>query len=221
MKARAWILGVVAALTVAIGPQSPAAAAQPNGEDAKSHGPYAVIVGVGDFKDKAISPRPTADADAKALHALLTDPRYLGIPSTRAKLLLSTDATRDAIVKAIDTAAAATGPDDLLLIAFFGRGTSAGDKPCFFSADSTVKDRAKTALMVSDLGAAFKKVHKQHVVMLLDVQYKGGIDAGKEKIVEPNITDYAKLVFGDKEDDTAPPPPTASWCLVTRPSRTP
>lgn len=207
MKARVWILGVVAALTVAVGMQSPAMAAEPNGEPAKSQGPYVVIVGVGEFKDKAISPRPTADADAKALHAMLTDPKYLGVPANRAKLLLSADATREAIVKAIDTAAASTGPDDLLLIAFFGRGTSAADKPCFFTADSTVKERAKTALMVSDLEPAFKKIHKQDVVMLLDVQYKGGIDAGKEKIVEPNITEYAKLIFGDKEEDTAPPPP--------------
>lgn len=201
MKTRVWMLGAVAAIAAGLAPR--ATAAEPGAGTAKSQGPYVVVVGVGEFKDAAIKPRPTADADAKALHAMLADPKFLGVPADRAKLLLSAAATRDAVVKAVDAAAAATGPDDLLLVAFFGRGTSAGDKPCFLTSDSTVKDRAKTALLVSDLEPAFKKVKGQNVVFLMDVQYKGGIEAGTEKIVEPNVSDYLKLVFGDKDEDNA------------------
>jgi C-terminal peptidase prc len=210
MKTRVWMLGAIAALVIAFGLNSSAAAAEPaapNGANDKPQGPYVVIVGVGAFKDPAISARPTADADAKALHALLTDKKYLGVPADRAKLLLSADATHDSVVKAIETAVASTGRDDLLLIAFFGRGTSAGDKPCFFTGDSTVKDRGKTALQSTDLEPAFKKIKNQNTVFLMDVQYKGGIDAGKEKVVEPSISDYVKMLFGEKEDDNAPPPP--------------
>src|SRR5687768_3938920 len=148
MKTRVWVLGAVWALVVAFGgaPRALAADAPANGANAKPQGPYVVVVGVGEFKDAAIKPRPTADADAKALHAMLTDPKYLGVHADRAKLLLSGDATREAIVKAIDTAFASTSADDRVVIAFFGRGTSAADKACFLTADSTVKDRAKTAL---------------------------------------------------------------------------
>ena len=210
MKTRVWIFGALAALALAFGPTSRAAAAEPAAPAApngKPQGPYAVVIGVGEFKDPAIKARPTADADAKALHALLTDPKYLGVPADRAALLLSADATRDAVVKAIDKAVASTGPDDLLLIAFFGRGTSAADKPVFLTADSTVKERAKTALLSTDLEPVIKKVKSQNAVLLMDVQYKGGIDAGKEKIVEPNVGDYIKLLFGDKEDDNGPTTP--------------
>ncbi|QJW94455.1 Carboxyl-terminal protease [Frigoriglobus tundricola] len=206
MNMRTWILGAVAVIATAVGPIR-AGAAEPGAENGKPHGPYAVIVGVGEFKDAAIQPRPTADADAKALHTLLTDPKYLGIAADRAKLLLSGDATREAVVKAVDAAVAGTGPDDLLIVAFFGRGTSAADKPCFFTADSTVKERAKTTLQVSDLEPAFKKVKRQNVLFLMDVQYKGGVDAGKEKIVDPNVGDYVKLLFGDKDEETAAAPP--------------
>ena len=199
-----WILAAAIALAVGLAPRA-TAAEQPAAGAAKSQGPYVVIVGVGEFKDAAIKPRPTADADAKALYALLTDPKVLGVPADRAKLLLSADATRDAVVKAVDAAAAATGPDDLLLVAFFGRGTSAGDKPCFLTADSTIKDRAKTALLVTDLEPAFKKVKGQNVVFMMDVQYKGGIDAGTEKIVEPSVSDYVKLVYGEKDEDSTLP----------------
>ena len=205
MNTRVWILGAVAALAMTVGLTPRASAAQPAADAGKPQGPYVVVVGVGEFKDKAIQPRPTADADAKALYAMLTDAKYLGVAQDRAKLLLSADATRESIVKAVDTALSSTSGDDLVLIAFFGRGTSAGDKPCFFTTDSTVKERAKTALQVSDLEPAFKKLKHQNLVFLMDVQYKGGIDAGTEKIVEPSVSDYLKLVYGEKEEDNALP----------------
>src|SRR4051794_16141151 len=119
MKTRVWILGAVAAVALAAGAAPRASAAQPAAEAAKPQGPYVVSVGVGEFKDAAIKPRPTADADAKALHAMLTDPKYLGVPAERAKLLLSADATRESIIKAVDTALSSTGADDLVVIAFF------------------------------------------------------------------------------------------------------
>ncbi len=191
MISRAWVLGLVAA--VALG--APAAAGEP----------YVVVVGVGEYKDAAIKPRPTAEPDAKALHALLTDPKYLGVPANRSKLLLGADATRDAITKAIDAAVSETGPDDLLIVAFFGRGTSAAEKPVFLAADSTAKERAKTGVQVADLEPAFKKLKKQHLLFVMDVQYKGGLDLVGEKVIEPNVSDYFTLVFGDKEEETAFP----------------
>ena len=100
----------------------------------------------------------------------------------------------------MDAAVAATAPGDLIVIAFFGRGTSAGDKPCFLTADATVKERAKTGLLVADLEPAFKNLNGQNVLFMHDVQYRGGIDAGKEKIVEPSAAEFVTLVFGEKED---------------------
>ena len=60
---------------------------------------------------------------------------------------------------------------------------------------------------MSDLEPAFKKIKGQSVTFLMDIQYKGGIDAGTEKIVEPNAGEYAKLLFGERDDDDSPPPP--------------
>ncbi|MDY3551274.1 S41 family peptidase [Gemmata sp. JC717] len=207
MNARAWTIGALAAIGLLAAPLV-GSAAQPAAEPAggKAQGPYVVVVGVGEFKDKAISPRPTADADAKALHALLTDKKYLGASPDRAKLLTSSGATREAVVKAVDAAAAATGGDDTVILAFFGRGSSTGDKPCFLTNDSTVKDRAKTALLMSDLEPAFKKFKSQNVLLLMDVQYKGGVDAGAEKILEPSWLEIMKLVFGDEKDENMLPP---------------
>src|SRR5437667_11975307 len=55
----------------------------------QKQGPYVVMVGVSNYDDKAIQPRPTADADAKALHELFTDAQYGGVAKDRAALLTS------------------------------------------------------------------------------------------------------------------------------------
>ncbi len=179
-----------------------------------SAGPAVVIVGVGTFdKDKGIQPRPTAEADAKAFYKLLTDTKYFPAGPGRVKLLLSAPdkelnaeaASRDAIVKAVAGAVAETGKDDLVVLAFFGRGASAVDKTCFFTPETTFADRAKTGLLGSDLEPELKKLKGQKVLFLMDVSFKG-YDAGKEKLAEPNLTDLLTGLFGgeDKEDSALP-----------------
>jgi len=199
-NARKWLLGLLAAALFAAS-GSPARAADPVEPPSNGPGkPYLVAVGVGQFQDKAIHARPTADADAKALHALLTDPKVLGVAADRAKLLTSADASKDAVVKAIDAAIDATGKDDLLIISLFGRGASVAEKPCFFTPETSFKDRAKTALTTTDLEPAFKKLKGQKLLFLMDVAYKG-FDAGEEKVAEPTVRDLIKLVFGDENDE--------------------
>src|SRR5262249_43431021 len=81
-----------------------------------AQGPYVVLVGVGDYADKAISARPTADADAKALYDLFADPKYAIAAKDRVVLLTSEPdagrgsqkATRDNILAALKTAVTKT-----------------------------------------------------------------------------------------------------------------
>ena len=204
MQARNWMFGLLASLFTLTAPLA-ANAADPV---ALSNGPgktYLVAVGIGEFKDKAIHPRPTADTDAKALYKLLTDSKVLGVSPDRAKLLTSADATKESVVKAIESAITETGKDDLIILAFFGRGSAVAEKPCFFTPESTFKDRAKTALTTTDLEPAFKKLKGQKLLWLMDVSYKG-VDAGKEKVLEPTIAEYLKLAFDDADrDDNALP----------------
>jgi carboxyl-terminal processing protease len=123
----------------------------------------------------------------------------------RTKLLTSADATKEAVVKAIETAISESTKDDLIILAFFGRGSSVADKPCFFTAESSFKDRAKTTLTTTDLEPVFKKLKGQKLLWMMDVSYKG-IDAGKEKALEPSISDYLKLAFeeADRDDNSLP-----------------
>src|SRR5437899_3431830 len=211
MKARVWLLGAVA-LAASVAGSVGTARAEDAG--AKASGPFVVIVGVGQFQDKAIQARPTADADARAFYDLVTDPKYLGVKPGRVKLLLSAAdekrhgevATHDAIVKAVEAATAQTGKDDLVMLAFFGRGATAGEKTVFLTPDTTFKDRAKTSILFgNDFETAFKKLKGQKLLMLMDVHYKG-FDAGSEKVAEPTLADVDGLLFGadDKEESVRP-----------------
>jgi C-terminal peptidase prc len=223
MSARVWLLGVVAVVAgfpPAVRADEPAA---------RPPAPYVLVVGVGEFKDKAIQPRPGADAAATALYDLLTDPKHLAVPAGRKQLLLSKPdpkrnadvATHDAVIKAVEQAVNQTAKDDLLIVAFFGRGSSVGDKTCLFTAETVFKDRAKTAVAAADLEPAFKKVRGQRVVLLLDVSFKG-YDTGAEKVPEPNAAaDFYKALAGSDDEDHTPRPPDRVLILGSYPSQDP
>ena len=204
MQARHWIVGLLASLVTLAAPLS-AGAADPVASSNGPGKPYLVAVGIGEFKDKAIHARPTADADATALHKLLTDSKVLGVTPDRAKLITSANGSKESIVKAVESAITETGKDDLIILALFGRGSAVAEKPCFFTPESVFKDRAKTALTTTDLEPAFKKLKGQKLLWLMDVSYKG-FDAGKEKVLEPTIAEFLKLAFDDADrDDNALP----------------
>jgi len=197
---RPSILGL--ALVAALAPS--ARAAEPL-KTVAPKGPYVVVVGVGETNDPNIKPRATAEGDAKKLFAILTDKKYVDVKPERAKLLVGKEATREAIVKAATDAVADSGKADLVVFAFFGRCSSAGDATALYAADSTFKDRNTTAVLGTDLQTAFKRARPYDVnlTVLLDVDFKG-FDTGKETVIEPTLADVFKAVAGT--DDKAEPP---------------
>ena len=101
-------------------------------EDRQAPRAYVVLVGISEYQDKNIKPRPHAEADAQALYDLLKNKDRLG---GEVRLLLGTKdakrpselATRENILKAVHWAATSAGKDDLVLFAFFGQGGPMGD----------------------------------------------------------------------------------------------
>ncbi len=174
-----------------------------------AQGGYAVLIGVGEYDDRAIKPRPTADADAKAMYDFVIEPKHVGIAPERVALLLSAPdakrksekATKANILKAVREAIEKTGKDDLLVIGFFGRGAPVGfDKVAFFAADSTVVDRAKNAIAGEELSNEMKKLKSQRLLALTDLAFKG-FDAGKETLAEPNTYAILSAFYGTVSDN--------------------
>ncbi|MEO2090859.1 MAG: caspase family protein, partial [Gemmataceae bacterium] len=196
--------------------------------DKPPQGPYVVVVGVSDTADPTIQPRPTADADAKAVYDLFADKKHFDVAPDRLVLLTSKEdekrkgrkATRENIVKAVHEAAAKTGKDDLLILAFFGRGASSGDSTCFFAADSTFKERGKTGVLGTDLETEMKAAKQARLLFVMDVAFKG-FDPGKETVVEPTLKDILGGAFGGEEKGELPAPHDRVVMLSTIPSSDP
>src|SRR5438128_8154483 len=151
-------------------------------EETKEPQAYVVLVGVSEYPDKAIKPRPHAEDDIKALYDLFSNKDYLGADGKHIRLLLgkedavrhSEPATRANLLKALKWAASSAKRDDLVIFAFFGQGGPVGDsgeRRCYFASDSTVKERAKNALAASEIGQELDALRSHRFCALLEVNF--------------------------------------------------
>jgi carboxyl-terminal processing protease len=179
-------------------------------DDVKSQ-KYIVIVGIDQYKDPQILPRKHAEADAKLLYDVFTNPDYLGVDADHVRLLLgekdakrnSQDATKDNILKALQWMTDKATKDDLVLFVYLGEGAPVGERTCYFTVDSDFKDRAKTALFAGDMENVLDKLKSQHFCAFIDVNFKG-FDAGQEKVSDLDLSKVYRELLG-KDDESGPP----------------
>ena len=146
---------------------------------------YVVLVGISQYADPNIKPRPHAEDDVKSLYDLFTDNQYLGVPKDHVRLLLggpadakrgSQPATKENILKAVQWLAATTKPEDLVIFSFMGQGAVLGqrnDRICYLASNSTVADMAKNSVSAATLGEEMDKVKAQHSCSFVDVFFRG------------------------------------------------
>jgi C-terminal peptidase prc len=171
---------------------------------------YVVIVGISKYDDPQITPRPLAEADAKALYDVFVNKDFLGVDAKHIKLLLGTPdakrnseaATKSNIVRAVQWLGASAKKDDLAIFVFLGQGAPLADKAVYFASDSTFKDRSKNAVLSDEIGHALEKLKSQRFAAFLDVNFRG-FDIGKETAPDPNLANFYKEFIG-KDDDKAP-----------------
>src|SRR4051812_17423687 len=84
---KAFLRCLVGGVLTALAFSQPVRADAPKPATTKPH-TYAVLVGISQYADKQIKPRPNAEADAKALYELATNKDYLGADAADVKLLL-------------------------------------------------------------------------------------------------------------------------------------
>ncbi|MFL6546161.1 MAG: hypothetical protein ACJ8LM_13400, partial [Candidatus Udaeobacter sp.] len=115
-------------------------------------------------------------------------------------------ATKDNILAGVKAVLGKAGKDDVIIVAMFGRGAILADRVCYFTADSTVKDRAKSALASADLETEFHAFKGERLIAFLDVNYKG-VDPGEEKLLEPRPADLARAFIPLNEEKDEQPAP--------------
>ncbi len=174
---------------------------------------YVVLVGISEYADKQIKPRPNAEADVKALHKLFTDKSHLGADPKNVRLLVGKTeesdqkATRGNFLKALKWVSTEAKPEDMVLIAFIGEGGplgESGDSRCYFLADSTFKGRNKDAVTPDEVDESLKKLKSKRLTVFLDVDFTGFV--AEKAIAEPTLgkAPYKEWVGDDGSEDHLP-----------------
>ena len=170
---------------------------------------YVVVVGISEYADKEILPRPHAEADAKAFYDLFSSTKHLGVAPEQIRLLLgkadaqrkSEPATQENILKALHWAVTTAKRDDLVVFAFFGQGAALRDRTCYLASDSTYAGRAKNGLAASVIEGEIKQLKSQNFCVFLDVNFEG-VKPAKEPVVRPTLGTpaYREFLGADEEN---------------------
>jgi pSer/pThr/pTyr-binding forkhead associated (FHA) protein len=141
---------------------------------------HAVVVGVSTYAHAGIPSLPCAENDARKLHDVLIDPRRGGFEPGNTRLLLGSEATREAVQTALSTfLTRGSAEGDLVFIFLATHGAIRGkkNKGYLFLHDtdpSTIQSLRQSALRMQDLADLLSEFPAQQVVLVLDACFSGG-----------------------------------------------
>jgi uncharacterized caspase-like protein len=142
---------------------------------------YAVIVGIGKYKDPSIPVLKYTHADADAMYQVLTDPKKIGIPKENVRLLIDQDAVMQNIRSVIGTWLWKKASEDSTVIIFFsGHGGVESDPSGAYLKyllpwDTRRDDLYASAISSRDFEGLLQRIVSHRLVMFLDACHAGGV----------------------------------------------
>ncbi|MFH5804707.1 caspase domain-containing protein [Alienimonas sp. DA493] len=222
------VLGLLLWTSVAVGqtpiagpPTAPepltAAEATAAAEGMKAEPRHALIVGVSDYEDPRIPDLPVCKADARAVHALLTNRKIGGVPPTNATLLIDEAASQRAVERALN-ALRAVPRNATVFVYFSGHGARVGEETFLIPQDAEAEFFSGTSISQTDLDRYLKRVPAARVVQFVDACFAAGLRSGPDGTTKAfaadaeaalaSFTGRGRIFFGaagaDEEALTAP-----------------
>lgn len=162
---------------------------------------WALVVGIGDFKDATIVPLDYTSKDAHDLQNVLVDRSLGGFAPERVRLLVDGQATLVKIREGIGWLRANAGPDDLVVVYIASHGSPRQFDPngvSYILVHDTDAENAEklyaTALQMIDLAEDLSRdLRSGRVVLILDTCYSG--DATKMRL-DGGTTVFAPALEG-------------------------
>jgi hypothetical protein len=144
---------------------------------------WAVVIGIGQYKDPAIRPLRYAVADARAVYNFLVDPAAGGFPKAHVQILLDQLATQKALRSALGTHLARRAvKGDRVFIYYAGHGALEADlenrEPDGYAKylvpyDAEAKDLFASAINMAEVETFFSRIKAETVVLAMDACYSG------------------------------------------------
>lgn len=156
---------------------------------------YAVVIGIGKYKDPGIPTLKYAANDALSIYNILIDPKYGNFPKENVLLLLDEQATLTEIKSAMGTyLARKAGKDDTVAIYFAGHGSpeidptgKADDRLEKFIVpyDARKDDLFGYGLSMDEIRNIYERIESKRVIFFIDSCYSG--EAGGRTFSRPDV----------------------------------
>lgn len=155
-------------------PQATSAAAESQLRSMSRRQRWAVVIGVGEYRDPTIVDLKYAADDARSFHDFLRSPAagLGGVPENHVTLLVDGDATARNIRSALTTFLRQSTPDDVILIYLVGHGTPDPYRPgdlYLVAHDTEIGDLAGTGIAMGDLNEWIREAYAYNKILLSDV----------------------------------------------------
>jgi uncharacterized caspase-like protein len=132
----------------------------------------AVIVGIDEYTDPDLPNLSLTKTDARHFKQVLEGSEGRAVRNLEATLLLDREAAPQRILEAVDLAAHATGPDDVLIFLFAGHGVDVPPGLALATSDTRLSDIRSTALLWRNLGETLAHASGK-VIVVLDACHSG------------------------------------------------
>jgi hypothetical protein len=148
---------------------------------------YALVVGIGKFRDEAIPRLQYAAKDATDFAAVLTDPQYGHFAASNVTVLIDEKATRAAILNAVQQLFLKAQENDLVVIYISSHGSPSqqdkglGGVGYIVTYDTAVKNIWVDAIEYQDFAAKTALIRARRKVAFLDTCFSGQASRHGEK----------------------------------------
>jgi uncharacterized caspase-like protein len=142
---------------------------------------WAVVIGIGKYKDPGITRLPYAEADARAVYQFLIDPNGGGYPAGNVTLFIDEKATTVDLKSALGTKLPQKAArEDMVFVFFAGHGAVEADRSepdghakYLVSHDARADDLSASAIPMMEIARYFGRLTADTVVFVLDSCYSG------------------------------------------------
>lgn len=133
---------------------------------------YAVVIGIGNYKDKKIPPLQYTVADAQGMYNVLTNEKYGFLLKENVKILINEEASTQNIKKALGTwLKKNVRENDSVIIYFAGHGASEAGSTYWVTYDSDIEDLYGTAIGNDSISKMLNSIESKTVIAFLDSCY--------------------------------------------------
>lgn len=131
---------------------------------------HAVVIGVNDYTDEGIPDLRMAEADARAVHSVLTDPAIGGVPARQAALLLGRSATTREVKRAINRLKTLPARSTIFIY-FSGHGMTESGDGYWLTQDAEANDLAASAVSDTEIRKLLGDIRAERLLVMIDACY--------------------------------------------------